>query len=109
MRPFRGDLPAPRLAQCFDVAQGLVDRRLEVRKIDRLGQKIEGTAVHRGADIGHVAIGRNDDRRERVITFLDLLQKRQPVHPRHVDVAHHHVDAAAIAQHFQRLGAVVGE
>src|SRR5712671_2490984 len=56
MCSFRGDLPAPRLAQSLDVAQGLADRRFEVGKIDRLCQKIKRPAVHRGANIGQVAI-----------------------------------------------------
>ncbi len=109
MRSFRGNLPAARLAQCFDVPQGLVDRRLKVGEINRLGQEIEGAAIHRGADIGHVAIGGHDDRGERVIALLDFLQEGQPVHARHVDVAHHHVDTAAVPQHFERLGTVAGE
>ena len=72
----------------------LGDRRLEVGEVDRLGEEIEGAAVHRRADVGHVAIGRDDDGRELLLGLLQLLQQRQAVHARHVDVAHHHVDVA---------------
>ena len=49
------------------------DRRFEVDKIDGLGQKVERAAVHRGADIGHVAIRRDDDGRQSFLVFLKLL------------------------------------
>ena len=64
MGPLGLRLPPPRLAQDLDMPNGLGDRRLEIKKIDRLGQEIERAAVHRGADIGHVAIGRDDDGRD---------------------------------------------
>ena len=81
----------------------------EVEKIDRLGQEIEGAAVHGGADIGHVAIGRDDDGRELFLVLLQLLEERQPVHPRHVDVGNHHVDVAVGLQHGQGFDTVAGE
>ena len=109
MRPLGLRLPPPRLAQDFDMPNGLGDRRFEVEKIDGLGQEIERAAVHRGADIGHVAIGRDDDGRELFLVLLQLLEQRQPVHPRHIDVGNHHIDVAVGLQHSQGLDAVAGE
>ena len=43
---------------------GLGYRGFEVRKIDRLGQEIERAAVHRGADIAHIAVSGNDNGRD---------------------------------------------
>ena len=94
MRALGLGLPAPRLAQPLDMRERLSDGGFEIGEIDRLGHEIERPAVHRGADIGHVAIGRDDDGRERVVGLLDFLQQGQTVHPRHVDVAEHHVDSA---------------
>ena len=62
VRPLGRHLPPPRLAQHLEMPQRLGDRRLEVGEVDRLGEEIEGAAVHRGADVGHVAVGRDDDR-----------------------------------------------
>ena len=109
MGALRRGLPAPRLAQPLDMRQRLVDRRFEIGEVDRLGDEIERPAVHRGADVGHVAIGGDDHRRERLVALLDLLQQGQAVHPRHVDVADHHVDGGAVGQHFERLDAVTGK
>ena len=36
--------------------QGLGDRHLEIGEVDRLGEKIERAAIHRGADIGHILV-----------------------------------------------------
>ena len=40
------------------------NRCFGIKKIDGLGQEIERASVHCGANIGHVAIGRDDDGRE---------------------------------------------
>ena len=69
-------LPPPCLAQDLDMPDGLGDRRFEIDKIDRLGQEIERAAVHRGANVGHVAIGRDDDGRELLFVLLQLLKER---------------------------------
>ncbi len=78
MRPLGLRLPPPRLAQHLDMPNGLGDRRFEIAEIDRLGQEIERAAVHRGADIGHVAISRDDDGRELFLALLQLLQSESP-------------------------------
>src|SRR5215213_754495 len=40
--------------------QRLVDRDLKVVQINRLGDEVEGTAVHSRADVGHVSVSRYD-------------------------------------------------
>ena len=102
-------LTAARLAHHLDVADGLVDGHFEIAEIDRLGQKIERAAVHRGADVAHVAIGGDDDGRFLVLGLLQFLQQRQAVHPRHVDVGDYHVDIGMVLDRLQRLDAVMGE
>ncbi|MCY1241822.1 hypothetical protein D9M72_547440 [compost metagenome] len=62
MRPFGRALPTLCFAQRFHMVDGLANRRLQIGKIDRLRYKVVGAAVHRGADIGHVAVGGNDYR-----------------------------------------------
>ena len=71
----------------------LLNRRFEVEKIDRLGEEIKGAAVHRGADVDHVAISRDDDGRQLYLVLLQLPEERKPVHPRHVDVGNNQIDA----------------
>src|SRR5713101_3726158 len=46
-------LAAPRFPHHLDMTDGLVDGHFEIAEIDRLGQKIERAAVHRGADVAH--------------------------------------------------------
>src|SRR5215203_5445837 len=46
MRSFGRQLPAPRLAEDADVANGLSYGRFEIGEIDRLGNKVESAAVH---------------------------------------------------------------
>ena len=55
--PFGRRLALTRVSQELDMPERLGDRGFQVEKIDRLGHEIERAAVHRGADIGHVAIG----------------------------------------------------
>ena len=47
--------------QLLDVIERFLDGVFHVAKIDRLEQKIKSSPVHRGADVLHVAIGRNHD------------------------------------------------
>ena len=60
VRAFGGKLPAPRLAEDADVADGLGDGRFKVDEVDRLGDEIERAAVHRRSDIRHVAVRGHD-------------------------------------------------
>ena len=87
----------------------LAQRGLEVGEIDRLGEEVEGAAVHRRADIGHVAVGRNDHGREPGRFVLHLGEQGQPVHPWHVDVGDDHVEVAVLGEEGQRLDTVAGE
>ena len=76
MCPLGLRLAPPRIAQDFDVPDGLVDGRFEIEEIDRFGQEIERAAVHRDTNIGNVAIGRDDDGRELFFVLLQLLKQR---------------------------------
>ena len=87
----------------------LADGRLEIGEIDRLGEKVESAAVHRGADVGHVAVSRHDDGREPGRLVLQPREQGQPIHPRHVDVGHDHVEVAVLGEEGQRLDAVARE
>src|SRR4029077_5922625 len=49
-------LPMPGFAQYLDVANGLSDSGLEISEINWLRHKVERAAIHRGADITHIAI-----------------------------------------------------
>ena len=81
------------------MADRFFDRRFEVGEVDRLHQKVEGAAIHRGADIGHVAIGRNDDRRNPLFRLLQLGQEREAVHARHVDVGQDEIHVWILGEH----------
>ena len=109
MRPLGLKLAAASLAHHLDVADGLVDGHFEIAEIDRLGQKIERTSIHRSTDVAHVAIGGNDNGPLPVLRFLQLLQQGEAVHPRHVDVGNHHVDMRMIHDRLQRLDSIMGE
>ena len=109
MRPLGFRLPPPRLPQNLNMPDGLGNRRFEIAKIDGLGQKVKGSPVHRSTNIGHVAIGRDDDGRDLFFVLLQLLEKGKSVHPRHVDVGNHHVDIAVFLQRRQGFDTVTGE
>jgi len=51
---------------------GSRDRRFKVEKVDGLHQEIEGVSVHRGADVGDVAIGGHNDGGELIVGILKL-------------------------------------
>ncbi len=109
MSAFGLGLAAARIAHHLDMTDGLVDGQFEVAEIDRLGQEIERAAVHRGSDVAHVAIGRDDDGRLLVVGLLQPREQRQPVHARHVDIGHHQVDLRMGLDRLQRLDAVAGK
>jgi hypothetical protein len=85
------------------------DGGLEVGKIDRLGDKVEGAAVHRGADVRHFAIGRDDHRGGVSFALMQVGQQGQSVHSWHIDVAQKHVDVAAGIKLRQRIHAIIHE
>src|SRR5262249_3231238 len=71
--------------------------------------EIERAAVHGGTDVAHVAIRRDDDGRYFLFALLQLLQQRQPVHARHVEVGDNEIDVAVCFQRRQGVDTVVGE
>jgi len=91
------------------ISSSVLHRDLEIVQVDRLGHEIEGAAVHRGAQIGHVAIGRDDDGADRRLLLAQPAEQGQAVHDRHVDVEQHQVDIGRGLQHAQRFFAVPGE
>ena len=95
------------LAQLADFVEGLADRDFEIGKIDRLGDEIERAAVHRGAQIGHVAIGRDDDRADCRPLLAQPGEQGQPVHDRHIDVEEYQLDVGFGRQYCQRFFAVM--
>ena len=98
-----------RFTPLFEVAQGSVYRDLKVLEIERLGDEIEGPPVHRRADILHVTVRRYDDGADIRIDLRYLFQKREAVHPRHVDVRDDHIDILMFVQHLESFDAVAGE
>src|SRR5580704_14187165 len=87
----------------------LGDGGFQIVEIDRLGDEIERAAVHGGADLAHVAVGRNDDGRYRSLVLQQLLQQRKPVHSRHIDIGDHQIDGIAYLEHRQGFDAVAGK
>jgi hypothetical protein len=62
-----------------------------------------------GSDLGHVAIGRNDDGMYRQLALAQHRKQRQPVHDRHVDVEQQQVDVRLVGEDRQGFRAVTGE
>src|SRR5262249_35933245 len=69
---------------------------------------IKGPAVHGGADVAHIAVGRDDDGTQPGPQLAQVRQQRQAVHDRHVDVAEDEVDGG-VAENAERLLAIAGE
>src|SRR5262249_35538929 len=53
----------PNITKIFYVPDRLGDGSFQIAEIDRFGDKVKCATVHRGANIAHVAIGRDDNRR----------------------------------------------
>ena len=76
-----------RMSNDFELPYGFLHREIEILKIDRLCQEVEGTPVHGSADVFHIPVrGDNDGLDTRIVPLTDLLQKCQAVHLGHVDV-----------------------
>ena len=88
---------------------GVAHRDFEIVQIDRLGHEVEGAAVHRRANVGHVAVRRNNDRANRRLTRPQFGKQGQPVHHRHVDVEKQKLDIGLPLQHGERFLAMVRE
>ena len=98
-----------RLLPRLHVLQRALYRHLQVIEVEWLGNEVERTAVHRGADVLHVSVGRDDDRTEIGVQLRYLGQQRQPIHLGHVDIRDHHVDLRIAVEHIERLDPVLGE
>ena len=88
---------------------GFGNSGLQILEIDRFGHEIKCAAVHGGADIGHIAIGRHDNGRDLLLVLLQLLQQRQTIHPRHIDIGDYEIDLAIRLQRRQGFNAVARE
>ena len=108
-RKISREIGAAELAYAVDLIEGLADRDFEIGEIDGLGDEIEGAAVHCGADVGHVAIGGNDDRPHWRLPLAQDGEQREPVHDRHVDVEQQQVNVGLGHDRRQRFLAVVGK
>ncbi len=102
--------PLPsRLAQRFEIGKGAGEGQRQIVEVDRLGDEVEGAAVHRRADVLHVAVGGDDDGPQQRRALLQSGEQRQTVHARHVDVRQDDVDAGIGIDQRQRLLAVASE
>jgi len=70
-----------------------LDGPCPVLQIDRLGHEVEGVHGSSSAQIGHVAVRRDDDRLHRRPALHAAGEQDEPAaHDRHVDVEQHQVD-----------------
>ena len=94
----------------LDLLDGLVNGPLQVVQVNRLGGEIEGAAVHGVADVVHVSVcAHHDALPGRDTHLVDLGQKRQSVHFRHVDIREDDGNVRILQQELKRLQSVVGE
>src|SRR5215469_14261257 len=73
----RGSKPLA-FAQFGNVVESLADRDFEVLQIDRLGHEVEGGHGSSSAQIGHVAVRRDDDRLHRRLLFTQPASRVSP-------------------------------
>jgi hypothetical protein len=95
--------------QFGNVREGLADGEFEVAEVHGLGDEIERPSVHRGAQVGHVAIGRDDDRPHRGLSLAQFVQQGKAIHHGHVDVEQHQLDVRLRRQHCQGFLPVMGK
>ena len=100
---------AHHLAELRHVPERLGEGGLEVLEVERLDEEVEGPAVHRHADVAHVAVGGDHDDLDERIDLAHPRQEGEPVHPRHVDVGEHDIGVRVLAQLLQGVLAVGGE
>ena len=63
-----------------------------------LVRKVEGAAVHRFADVSHIAVRRHDDHADQRVDLGDVAEQRQAIHRRHVDIRQHDIDVGIAGQ-----------
>ena len=88
------------------VLNGFFHRNFQVFEVDWLGDEIESSPIHGRPDIIHISICRDDDRFEQRVFFRQLLQKSQPVHFGHIDIAQHNINIGMLLQSFKCFIAV---
>ena len=76
-----------RLVDEINLSNGLLDGQTQVVHIDGLRSEVEGTVVHRLANVFHIAVGTDhNDAQRRIAHLVHLGQQRQTIHLGHVDV-----------------------
>src|ERR1051326_7609892 len=78
-------------------------------EIDWLCEKIVGAPVHGDAQVLHVSVRGDNHGAQDAIHIGEARKQSQPIHHRHVDIAHHDIDSAVRRQLIQRLLAVQRE
>ena len=99
-----------RLSPLLQVLERPFNRDVKVIEVHRLGDEVEGSAVHCRADVLHVAVRGYHDAAEIVAGDIRyFLKERETVHLRHTYVRDNHVYVLMLLQHFKGLKAVLGE
>ena len=92
------------------VLERLGQRGLQILEVDGLAQEVERPAVHRRADVAHVAVGRDDDHLEPAgLTSPTRARKVSPSIRGMLMSVMDHRDVRVLAQLLQRVLAVRGE
>ena len=80
----------------------LVQGFLEARAVDRFGDVVVGAALDGRDGVVQRVVTRHQEDVDARIALHRLLEELQAVHPRHLDVRHHHAHAALVDQ-FERV------
>ena len=101
------------LLHLFDILylfDGFLYRHTEVIEVDGFCGEVEGTVVHRLADVSHITVGRDHDTLQgRILHLVDLREQCQSVHLWHVDVAEDDIKVLLLKEHCQCFQSVVGK
>lgn len=82
----------------------------EIGEINGLGEEIEGAAIHRCADVAHVAIrGEDHGLDHAAIEGVNAREQLEAIHHRHVDVGDHQFESGIGFDLAQSFGAVASE
>ena len=84
----------------IDLLNGFLNCQTQIIKIDGLRRKVKSAIIHCLADITHIAISRHHDAlKGGVLHLIDLSEKRQTVHFRHVDIRENDIEILLFEQH----------
>ena len=93
-----------------DLLDGLLDGAAQVFHVYGFRGEVEGTFVHRQADVPHVAVCTyHDDAHGGIAHLIQLSQQRQTVHLGHVDVAEDDLNVRVVGQYGEGLQTIAGE